>query len=223
MAFPKQGDVEVPLLQVLRDSGGSAKPRDIYQKVTSFFPELTADEQEQRLESSPSTRKWWNLVQWVRQRLVEAGEIDGSTRGIWTITDTGRARLSSLSTSDTKAQQEPNRSDSTLRDLFNRSRDDAKAGLLAERKQLTTTRFERFCMELLQQLGYRSVAITNRSSDGGIDGYGDFRQGAVSIRSAFQAKKWTDNPVRRPDIDKLRGAIQGEYDHGVFITTSRFT
>ncbi len=26
-----------------------------------------------------------------------------------------------------------------------------------------------------------------------------------------------------PEIDKLRGAIQGDYDHGVFITTSRFT
>jgi restriction system protein len=45
----------------------------------------------------------------------------------------------------------------------------------------------------------------------------------VSIKSAFQAKRWIENAVRRPDIDKLRGAIQGEYDHGVFITTSRFT
>jgi restriction system protein len=90
-------------------------------------------------------------------------------------------------------------------------------------KQLTPTGFEHFCMELLGQLGYLNVAVTKRSGDGGIDGYGDFRQGAVSIKSAFQAKRWTDTPVRRPDIDKLRGAIQGEYDHGVFITTSRFT
>ena len=29
--------------------------------------------------------------------------------------------------------------------------------------------------------------------------------------------------MRRPEVDKLRGAIQGDYDHGVFITTSRFT
>ena len=28
---------------------------------------------------------------------------------------------------------------------------------------------------------------------------------------------------RSPDIDRLRGALQGEFDHGVFITTSRFT
>jgi len=29
--------------------------------------------------------------------------------------------------------------------------------------------------------------------------------------------------VGRPEIDRLRGALQGEFDHGVFITTSRFT
>ncbi len=65
--------------------------------------------------------------------------------------------------------------------------------------------------------------MTKRSQDGGIDGHGDFRQGAISIRSAFQAKRWTDNAVGRPEIDKFRGAIQGDYDHGVFLTTSRFS
>lgn len=45
----------------------------------------------------------------------------------------------------------------------------------------------------------------------------------MSIKSAFQAKRWNDAPVRRPEIDQLRGAIQGDYDHGVFITTSHFT
>jgi restriction system protein len=77
MPFPKQSDVEIPLLEVLRESGGSAEPKDIYPKLAERFPDLTPEEQEQRLESSPSTRKWWNLVQWVRQHLVQAGEIDG--------------------------------------------------------------------------------------------------------------------------------------------------
>ena len=77
--------------------------------------------------------------------------------------------------------------------------------------------------ELLQQLGYRDVTVTKRSNDGGIDGYGNFQQGVASIKSAFQAKRRADTPVRRPEIDRLRGALQGEFDHGVFITTSRFT
>ena len=45
----------------------------------------------------------------------------------------------------------------------------------------------------------------------------------MSIKSAFQAKRLGDASVGRPEIDKLRVAIQGDYDHGVFITTSRFT
>lgn len=225
MAFPKQSDVEVPLLKVLADSGGSSKPRDVYPRLATCFPELTAEDQELRLESSPNTRKWWNLVQWVRQHLVEAGEIDGSTRGVWTLTDAGRARLSRVSSSQrgTKSATPTAALSPTLRDLANTSRDEVKSRLLTELKNLTPTAFEHFCMELLQQLGFRSVAVTRRGADGGIDGYGDFRQGAVSIKSAFQAKRWADAPVRRPEIDKLRGAIQGDYDHGVFITTSRFT
>jgi restriction system protein len=227
MPFPKQGDVEIPLLKVLADAGGSAKPRDIYPRIAAHFPSLTIEEQELRLESSPGTRKWWNLVQWVRQHLVESGEIDGSTRGVWKLTDSGRARLTSKGARPTQTKTsgvgsvEP--ASVGLRDLANESRNEAKSRLLTELKNLTPTGFEHFCLELLQQLGYRSVAVTRRGADGGIDGYGDFRQGAVSIKSAFQAKRWNDAPVRRPEIDKLRGAIQGDYDHGVFITTSRFT
>ena len=93
MPFPKQKDIEVPLLAVLDQLGGEAKPRDVYRIVAASFPDLTAEEQEERLESSHSTRKWSNLVQWVRQRLVEIGEIDGSTRGVWRITPAGRSHL----------------------------------------------------------------------------------------------------------------------------------
>lgn len=225
MAFPKQSDVEIPLLTVLGQSGGSAMPRDVYAKVASHFPDLTPIEQEQRLENTPSTRKWWNLVQWVRQHLVEAGEIDGSTRGVWTLTPKGANRL--------KGGAGPGRGEArsvdmeqrqaTLRDLVNRTQEETKLRLLTELKALSPTGFEHFCMELLLQLGFRNVAVTRRSGDGGIDGHGDFQQGAVAIKSAFQAKKWTEAPVGRPEIDKLRGAIQGDYDHGVFLTTSRFT
>jgi restriction system protein len=222
MSFPSQGEIEIPLLRALAECGGSAKPRALYPKVAANFPDLTAAEQEQRLESSPSTRKWWNLVQWVRQALVSAGEIDGSTRGVWTITPRGTARLSDGVQAAPAHTSSPAR-DLSLRDLANRSRDEAKSRLLTELKALSPTAFEHFCKALLQQLGYREVNVTKRSGDGGIDGYGNFQQGVVSIKSAFQAKRWADAPVGRPEIDRLRGALQGEFDHGVFITTSRFT
>ena len=156
----------------------------------------------------------------MRQSLVTAGEIDGSTRGVWTITSKGAARLQVQTSSRQPASESR---DVSLRDLANRSRDEAKVRLLTELRGLSPTAFEHFCRLLLQHLGFRDVTVTKRSGDGGIDGYGDFRQGAVSIKSAFQAKRWAEAPVGRPEIDRLRGALQGEYDHGVFITTSRFT
>jgi restriction system protein len=229
MPFPKQVDIELPLLKSLVELGGAGKPSDVYPLVAKHFPFLTPDEQDQRLENYPSTRKWSNLVQWVRQRLVDTGEIDGSQRGVWRITEAGRARLeagaqaltrgavanAAIATAETPSV--------SLRDLVNANLQEIKARLIGELKELTPRTFEHFCSEFLVHLGYRNVEVTRRSQDGGIDGFGDFRQGAISIRSAFQAKRWGDNPVGRPEIDRFRGAIQGEYDHGVFLTTSRFS
>jgi restriction system protein len=230
LPFPKQIEVEIPLLQALVELGGEGRPRDVYPLVTKRFPQLTAEEQEERLDSYPSTRKWSNLVQWVRQRLVDLGEIDRSERGIWRITESGLNRLK-----DDPAHQEPGNLVASpaisvapvptvsLLDLVNANQNEIKARLITELKDLTPRTFEHFCKEFLGHLGYRNVEVTKRSQDGGIDGHGDFRQGAISIRSAFQAKRWTDNSVGRPEIDRFRGAIQGEYDHGVFLTTSRFS
>lgn len=230
MPFPRQVEIEIPLLQTLVDLGGEGRPRDIYPLVARHFPQLTQEEQEERLENYPSTRKWSNLVQWIRQRLVDLGHIDGSQRGIWKITAAGRARLQRESAVPPATHRDPPAPAgiapapvTSLRDLVNTNLQEIKTRLVAELRDLTPRAFEHFCKELLAHLGYRNVEVTRYSQDGGIDGHGDFRQGAISIRSAFQAKRWTDSPVGRPDIDRFRGAIQGEYDHGVFLTTSSFS
>jgi len=229
MPYPKQSDVEVPLLRALEQLGGQAAPQALYPLVAQQFPDLTLEEQQERMESAPAARKWWNLVRWVRQSLVQRGEIDGSIRDVWKITESGRSRLTGEG--PIAAPSAPQRvgkvvgggTETTLRDLANSAVDDVKARLVSELANLTPRAFEHFCIEFLQRLGYRDVSVTKRAHDGGIDGFGDFRQGAVRIKSAFQAKRWVDSPVGRPEIDKFRGAIQGQYDHGVFLTTSRFT
>ena len=98
-----------------------------------------------------------------------------------------------------------------------------KRRIITEIKGLSSQEFEQFCISLLRLLGYQELQVTGSGADGGIDGHGLFRQGVVTIRSAFQAKRWKQTPVGRPEIDKFRGAIQGDYDHGVFLTTARFT
>jgi restriction system protein len=230
MPFPRQVEIEIPLLQALVELGGEGRPREIYPLVAKRFPQLTQEEQEERLENYPSTRKWSNLVQWIRQRLVDLGQIDGSQRGIWKITASGRARLQGEGASPLGTNHAQDSAAcvavppvTSLRDLVNTNLLEIKTRLVSELRDLTPRAFEHFCKELLAHLGYRNVEVTRRSQDGGIDGYGDFRQGAISIRSAFQAKRWSDNSVGRPDIDRFRGAIQGEDDHGVFLTTSGFS
>ncbi len=111
----------------------------------------------------------------------------------------------------------------TLKDLVNDNEAEVKRRIVSELQALQPTHFEQFCISFLGPLGYEQLAVTRRGADRGIDGYGLFRQGVVSIHSAFQAKRWRGNAVSRPEIDKFRGAIQGDYDHGVFLTTGRFT
>jgi restriction system protein len=46
--------------------------------------------------------------------------------------------------------------------------------------------------------------------------------GLAHMRVAFQCKRWLESNVGRPEIDKFRGAIQGEYEQGMFFTTAHF-
>jgi hypothetical protein len=62
-----------------------------------------------------------------------------------------------------------------------------KRRIISDLQNLGSTEFEQFCLSLLGPLGYQQLQVTNRGADRGIDGHGLFRQGVVTIRSAFQA------------------------------------
>jgi len=221
MSFPKQNEIELPLLKALHELGGKAQPKELYPRLAKIFPQLTEEDLTARLPSSPSTFRWHNLVQWSRQKLVDKGEIDGSTRGVWKLTSKGRARA--MGSPADSSQELLLAHQATLKDLVYENEAEVKGRIISELRNLRPTEFEQFCISFLGPLGYEQLQVTNSGADRGIDGHGLFRQGVVSIRSAFQAKRWRQNPVSRPEIDKFRGAIQGDYDHGVFLTTGRFT
>ena len=224
MAFPKQFEIEIPLLETIQELGGTGKPKEIYPRVSKLFPQLTEEDLIAKLPSSPSTFKWHNLIQWCRQGLIQKGELDGTTRGVWKLTPKGKERLKSKPSTQQAAELFAAAAQNiTLKDLIYQNESEVKSRIIAELKTLKAKEFEQFCSSLLQLLGYQELQVTTGGPDGGIDGTGQFRQGVVTIRSAFQAKRWNQNPVGRPEIDKFRGAIQGEFDHGVFLTTGRFT
>lgn len=98
-----------------------------------------------------------------------------------------------------------------------------KRRVLDRLKKLDPGAFEQFCRNLLVAYGFRDVVVTGKSRDGGIDGHGMLKVGFAYFNVAFQCKRWTKNPVGRPEIQRFRGAIQGQFEQGIFFTTGNFT
>jgi hypothetical protein len=88
--------------------------------------------------------------------------------------------------------------------------------------EMPPDKFEHLCARILKAFGFSNIEVTQRSRDGGVDGLGQMRIGAVQIRVAFQSKRWSSQ-VGRPEIDRFRGAISGQFDQGLFMTTSNFS
>ena len=177
MSFPKQSEIELPLLKTLQELGGKAEPKALYPKLAEMFPQLTEEDLSARMPSSPSIFRWHNIVQWSRQKLVEKGEIDGSTRGVWKLTPRGRARATGATANSSEELLLAHQA--TLKGLVYENESEVK-------------------LRIISELSLQFALLFKRSAGG-------------------------KNPVSRPEIDKFRGAIQGDYDHGVFLTTGRFT
>jgi len=221
MAIPSEKDIELPLLQEIEVAGGEAKPSDLYDKVATHFPQLTQADQEARYEKT-SQLIWPNKVQWVRNRLVRRGELNASTRGIWWITDRGRARLGVVSPPSPPPQPVSLPTLPTIAGLLDMEKQQVCAQLHELLMNLHPQQFEAFAGKLLESVGFTNVEVTKYVGDGGIDGYGNLEMGVVKVKAAFQVKRWRNN-VPPAEINQFRGAIQGEFDQGIFITTSDFS
>jgi restriction system protein len=98
-----------------------------------------------------------------------------------------------------------------------------KKSLLKELKEIDPTEFELFCKLLLKAYGFKNLTVTRPKTDGGIDGYGKLKLGIAYLNVAFECKRWKNTSIGRPEISRFRGDIQGEYEQGIFITTSTFS
>lgn len=109
-----------------------------------------------------------------------------------------------------------------LKELHYSYHEALKAKILKGLKSLTPAAFELFSKKLLEVYGFHDMKVTHISKDGGIDGFGKLKIGLAEMNVAFQCKKWSTNSIHRPEVDKFRGAIQGEFEQGIFITTTGF-
>ncbi|MFB9770639.1 restriction endonuclease [Lactiplantibacillus modestisalitolerans] len=102
-----------------------------------------------------------------------------------------------------------------------------KAELINQLMKFDPGKFESFSRLLISKMGVlidKNRGIV-RSGDHGIDGFGYFTSDEFrTSRVAIQCKRYSDNAVSEPEIDKFKGVMDGfNAEYGIFITTSHFT
>jgi 5-methylcytosine-specific restriction protein B len=77
-----------PLIQALRDLGGSATPADARKKIIEN--EQLTDDEVNETRGKNNVNKFENEVAFARNYLVSGGYIDKSVYGVWTLTEAGK-------------------------------------------------------------------------------------------------------------------------------------
>jgi restriction system protein len=178
-----------------------------------------------------------NQVHWARFYLVREGLLDSSKRGVWSLTERGRAtsltyeqahqiflrwvkifqqqRLSKAATTEPIAEKVAEGTGAPSKDY----RAETIDLLLA----LPPAGFERLSQRLLREAGFTQVVVTGTSGDGGIDGHGTLQiNPLVSFKVLFQCKRYTKS-ASPSHVRDFRGAMAGRADKGIIITTGSFT
>ena len=231
VAIPNQFELMWPTLQALKRLGGSGRIDEIVESVidTEGF---TEEQQEVRRRPADRMSRIEYYLAWARNGLKNIGAIENSARGVWAITDLGR----SLDEEETLERVRAWRAEYNRRYHEQRRQvpseealdepvevePDWKDVLLERLMKMPPDAFERLAQRLLREAGFRNVEVLGKSGDGGIDGVGVYRLSLVSFPVYFQCKRWA-NQVPAAAARDFRGAMSGQGEKGLLITTATFT
>ncbi len=227
MPIPKYDDLFNPLLQAVRNLGGSASIAEQEDEVATILKLTDAEVSE--IHRGNRTKLSYRLA-WARNYLKRYGSLDNSSRGVWTLTSEGQKHqilskdlvkkfVQSLDRDVVSSGGEVDHVDVSdeLKDI------DWEDKLLSVIKAMQPDAFERLCQRLLRESGFIQVEVTGKTNDGGIDGKGVVRIGGLlSFHVIFQCKRYQGS-VSSPTVRDFRGAMVGRADKGLLITTSTFT
>lgn len=225
-----------PLLDALRELGGSATPEEATDKVAEL---CNVPESEQNELTESGQPRFRNQVAWARFYLKREGLLDSSTRGVWRLTEKGQAtHLTYAQAQDifrkqvkidaaARKQKQKDRPAETELDTPEEAdlsiAADYRDRLLATIQALPFGGFERLCQRLLREAGFQQVTVTGRSGDNGIDGHGILELNAfVTFKVLFQCKRYMGS-VGTSQVRDFRGAMDGRADKGIILTTGTFT
>jgi len=218
-----------PVLQALKDLGGSASNQEIYEKVTENLN--ISDEILDVLHNDGPMTKVEYRLRWTQTYLKKDGAITNTSKGIWTLLPRGRELSAKdiegvLSRVKVKLKKQRKAKEKNAPDIES-STDLAEdiewnIELLQVLKKMDPYAFERLAQRILRESGFVKVQVTGKSGDGGIDGIGVLRMNLVSFQVMFQCKRYKGS-VSSPAVRDFRGAMTGRADKGLIITTGTFT
>lgn len=223
-----------PLLNALRELGGSAKPKEVVEEIAKV-EKITDSKREEVMKSG--ILRFDNQVAWARQYLVWEGLLENVKKGVWTLSSKGqntyltqdesrniflkwvdihqkakKEKLSNKKVKELLEQEEPVELDNEITPT-----------LLEVLQSVSPIGFEHVCKRLLREHGFENVQVTQASHDGGIDGYGTLELNPfVSIKVLFQCKRYKGT-VSRSQIGDFRNAMIGRADKGIILTTGTFS
>ena len=234
--LPTYDSLMNPLIQALRQLGGSGSIDEIYEKVVEI--ENTSEDVIAKLhdpDKSNQTEVAYRLA-WARTYLKKFGLLDNSSRGVWTLTSKSRD-IDDVDPAEVVRTVRALGKERAPQKQVKRKKAEGESGdEIPEEEQewksklhriltqeLDADTFERLTQRILRESGFVSVEVTGRTGDGGIDGKGIARiHGFMSFHVIFQCKKYQGS-VSAGAIRDFRGAMVGRADKGLFITTGTFT
>lgn len=239
MEIPKFHETFNPILDILKN-GEKIHSREmqnlVIEKYYSNLPESLLNEKTKSGEILINNR-----IAWGKSYLKKGGYIFYPERGFVQITEKGKNQNSKLDLktvtsntendfyTDEKTKKElsqiekiDNASPQDLIDEgFTQIEKEIKNDLLEKLKAIDPYYFEKVILILLKRMGYGEFIETSKSSDGGIDGI--INEDKLGLDKIYiQAKRFTENKVREKDIRNFIGAMSGDTNKGVFVTTSQF-
>lgn len=238
LEIPKFHETFNPILDIL-SNGKTIHSREMIELVIEkFYSQLPKELLNEKTKSGEVLIK--NRIAWGKSYLKKGGFIEYPERGYVKITEKGLSQTSKLTlqnleqessvlefykTEKSAEQEIQNTKNATPQDLidegFGQIENELHAELLDKLKKLDPFYFEKVVLMLLNKMGYGEFVETSKTGDGGIDGI--INEDKLGLDKIFiQAKRYSENKVRETEIRNFIGAMSGDTNKGVFVTTSTF-
>jgi restriction system protein len=226
------------VVSALRDMDGVAKASAVRDAIVTSMTEHGEPFNQTIL--STGAIKYQNDIAWARMYLVNAGMLEPvnvSGHGIWKLTQAGWAMPLDVQTAIQIYNQPTGKAGIASTDTQDAPSDDAlqqdlpgtdswEHQLKKILKSLPPEGFERLCAAIMTANGLHATKVNGHSGDKGIDGEGLLsfdKAGLVSIRVAWQCKRFKDGSVGSDAVRNFRGSLDHATAHGIIFTTSAFT